>query len=331
MPQTRCGATIARMTCAAAILSVASACATLPAPEATAFRALAKADKGAFDDVVDSEARVGLQRSQRLLAGDDGRVVLNNCGRAAVDDCTVTYTVAGTDYALVRSAPNMRALLGAIVRYSDAMAELCEARDLETVRSKAEGAAGAVKALAGVIPGAPAITGAIVDAATFAGNERLRDKRRRALLGVALAARAPIAAASGVVAEQAAALKESVLAGGSENILATQAGILNGQAEERKLLKGKTLDQARLSPARRARIEALREGRAVALAALVDQSRQIDRARKLGAEWGKLSEAHEALIAKLKDPKASLEDALADIDAVLALLDAVKGDKKTEG
>lgn len=331
MPQTSRGATIGRRACAVAALSLASGCATLPAPEATAFRTLATADTRAFDDVVDSEARVGLQRSQRLLAGGDGRVVLGNCGRAAVDDCTVTYRVAGTDYALVRSAPNMRALLGAIVRYSDAMAELCEAKDLETVRSTAEGAAGAVKALAALIPGTPAITGAIVDAATFAGNERLRDKRRRALLAVALAARAPIAAASGVVAEQAATLKESVLAGGSENILATQAGILDGQAEERKLLQGRTLDEARLPPAKRARVAALRGERADALALLIVQSRQIDRARKLGAEWGKLAEAHEALIAKLQDPRASLEDALADIDAVLALLDAVKGDKKTEG
>ncbi|MCW4462715.1 hypothetical protein OK349_13445 [Sphingomonas sp. BT-65] len=291
-----------------------------------AFRTLATADKSAFDAVVDREAQVGLERSQRLLGANEGRVALNNCGSTATEDCTVTYAIAGVDYQLVRSAPNMRALLGGIVRYSDAMAELCEAEDLETVKSRSEGAAGAVKALAALIPGMPAITNAIIDAATFAGNERLRTKRRKALLQVALAAREPIAAASQVVAEQTAALKGSILAGGAENIAATQAVIVRGQAEERRLLNGRPLEQAVLTAAERGRVEALRAERRQALALLVEQSRQIGSARKLGAEWGKLNAAHEKLIAKLQNPDLSLEDALADINAVLALLDAIKGE-----
>jgi hypothetical protein len=319
-----------RVAAAAALASLLTGCAsTLPAPEATAFRTLATADKGAFDEVVTGEAQVGLKRSQRLLGENEGRVVLNNCTRAAAEDCTVTYTVTGTEYSLVRAAPNMRALLGGVVRYSEAMAELCEAKDLETVKSKSEGAAGAVKALATIV-GLPVISGSIIDFATFAANRRLRDKRRAALLKIALAARDPIAAASKTVSEQAAILKEVVLAGGSENIAATQATILNGQAEERAILKGVPFERARLSPDQRARVEQLRASRASALTLLVDQSGQIATARRLGSDWGKLNSAHDALIAKLQNPKLNLEDAMADINAVLALLDAIKGDTKAE-
>ena len=319
-----------RIATGAALASLLTGCAsTLPAPEATAFRTLATADRGAFDDVVTGETQVGLQRSQRLLGQNEGRVALNNCTRAATEDCTVTYTVAGADYNLVRAAPNMRALLGGVVRYSAAMAELCEAKDLDTVKSKSEGAAGAVKALATIV-GLPAISGAIIDFATFAANERLRDKRRAALLKIALAAREPIAAASRTVSEQAAILKDVVLAGGSENIAATQATILNGQAEERAILKGVPLERARLSANQRARVEQLRASRASALALLVEQSGQIATARRLGADWGKLNAAHDALIAKLQNPELSLEDAMADINTVLALLDAIKGETKAE-
>ena len=296
---------------------------TLPAPEASAFRTLATADKAAFDEVIAREAEVGLERSQRLLATNDGRVTLRNCGRNDTDPCTVTYAVAGQDYRLVRSAPNMRALLGGIVRYSEAMAELCEADDLDAVKAKSEGAAGAVKALA-TLAGLPVIAGAIIDAAAFAGNQRLRTRRREALLRVALAAQPPIRAASRIITEQAAALEASVLAGTSENIAATQAVLLETQAEERRIVAGASRDAARLTPAGRARIDALRGARIAALAQLVRQSEQIALARNLGADWNKLDAAHDTLIARLRDPAVSLEDALADIDAFLALLDAIK-------
>lgn len=313
------------------VAALLSGCAsTLPAEEATAFRTLATADKSAFDGVVDTELAVGLERSQRLLAGGDGLVTLKSCKRDDTVDCTVSYNVANTEYQLIRSAPNTRALLGAIVRYADAMAELAEAKDLDTVKSKAEGAAGAVKSLAALTP-VGAIAAPIIDALTFAGDQQLRGKRRRALLRVATAARGPIAGTVTVLTEESNALKQSVLAGGSENIAATQASIIKSQQEERALLNGQPLAQARLTQAQRERVGVLRAERAAALARLVDQSQQIGSARKLGAEWGKLNKAHDALIAKLQNPKLSIEDAMADIDAVLVLLDGIKGAAKSEG
>ena len=330
MAEIRSSSSMHRTAAAVTLVLMLSGCATiLPAPEATAFHKLATVDKSAFDDVVNSEAQVGLMRSQRLLAANDGHVTLRNCGRDATEDCTVSYMVAGVGYDLVRSAPNMRALLGGIVRYSDAMAELCEAKDLDTVKSKSEGAAGAVKALATLV-GAPVIAGAIIDAATFAANQRLRDKRRTALLRVALAARPSIAAATRIVTEQAAILKSVVLAGGSENIAATQAVIITGQEEERAILQGLPFDKAKLTKAERDRVAVLRVERSNALATIVEQSRQIAVARRLGAAWGKLDEVHEVLIAKLQDPSQSLETALADIDAMLALIDAITDDNKAE-
>lgn len=317
--------------CGLALILLQGCASTLPAPEAKAFRTLATADKGAFDEVVAQEALIGLERSQRLLARGQGRIALSDCGRNAIEDCTVTYSVGGFDYALVRSAPNLRALLGSVTRYADAMAELCEAKDLETVRSSSEGAAGAVKALAAIVPGVPAITGAIIDAATYAGNARLRTKRRQALLKVALAARAPVAAASRNLDAAASELRGSILAGGSENILATQEAIIAAQGEEGRLLAGRELDNGSIRPADRTRVLALRARRADGLAVLTQQAARINLARNLGADFGKLNEAHDKLIAKLRNPEASIEDALADIDAFLTLLDAIKGNKTAEG
>jgi len=313
-----------RIVSSLACVAMLAGCAqTLPAPEGAAFAKLAAADKDAFGSLADQDAAAGLAVSQALMEDNAGRVVIDGCGSAATGDCTLTYTVAGTDYRLITSGVHARALIGAIARYSDQMSTLAQAKDLDDLKAKSQAAAGSLKGLAAVAaPGVGLIATPIIDAALFIGDASLRDKRRRAMLKIALAAQLIIERSAKALEDEAVLFKSDILKNAALSITRTQGTIIDNQARERAFLGRRK--PASLSPADYSQLEALRDKRSAGLATLNQQARTLTAARRMPTTFQPLIDAHKALIAKLQNPEISMEDAIAQVDQFLSILDEVK-------
>lgn len=302
-----------------------SSCASLPAKEATAFKELATADRDAFQNLADNQQKSRLSDAQSLLRQNLIRVeVAGDCKSNSATDCLVTYTmVDGTaGPAFATPAPNSRALLSAISRYGDNMAQLAEAKDLTTVKAKSQAAAGSVKALATLLGPVAAPIGVIIDAAVFAGNAGLKEKRRRAMLTVAKAAQPKLADAAEDLTEIAKLMSDDIRAGSAAEIRDLRRRIKEDQEQERRL-KARYGRNIQVRPNVADRIDRLQDRRSENLSKLVNAAEALNRSRA-ALKFDKLAEAHALLIQSLEDPDASIEEAMTDINEFLALLESAK-------
>lgn len=292
---------------AAFILASLSACATLPAPEASAFHQLATVNRDAFDGMIGRESAALADLAIRRTGAGEGMIRTQHCGPDDDVDCRLDYELSGTDIALGAAAPHTRALIGATARYGGQMADLAEAKDINELDDKARAAGGAVRGLiAVVLPGSDAITRPIVDAAVLALHGKLVARRRQLLLVNAEAAKPAIDTAAARMTEIAGLAKQNIL-------IASAASIRRAQ---------RTLGDLR-APDQPGAKDPFRGERTDAAAALIRAGRDLNGARQLATDFSALAKAHDALIAKLRDPKASLEGAAAYLDNFLALLDDV--------
>lgn len=292
---------------AAFVLAGLSACATLPAPEATAFHKLATADRDAFDGLIGRESAALSELAIRRVGAGEGTIRTQHCGPDDSADCRLDYALDGTAIVLGAAAPHTRALIGATARYGGQMADLAEARDIQELDDKARAAGGAVRGLiAVVLPGSDAITTPIVDAAVLALHGKLVAKRRRLLLVNAEAAKPAIDTAAARMTEIAGLAKQNIL-------IASAASIRRAQ---------RALGDLHLPDPPGAN-DPLRGERTDAAATLIRAGRDLNGARLLATDFSALARAHDALIAKLRDPKASLDGADAYLDDFLAVLDDV--------
>jgi hypothetical protein len=229
-------------------------------------------------------------------------------------------------------ATNTRALIGAIARYGDQMAELAEAEDLKTAQNKAEAAGGAVKALT-IAAGLPAIAGPIIDAGLFAVKQNMVAKRRRALLVNALAAKPAIAAAADAMAPIAESLRNNMMTYSEANLRDLDLRIGESFAQEAKFEKQVKSLETRAARGNAAaiaalalateRLEDVRARRRGEVTLLLQSARGFNSARGLNADFSVLNRAHDQLIKKLQNPKGSTENVLADINTFLTILDAM--------
>ncbi|CAN5119482.1 hypothetical protein BH10PLA2_BH10PLA2_00250 [soil metagenome] len=310
----------------ASIASILSGCATLPAPEAVAFNTLAQANKDAFEGQINENAKGRLAIAQSLMRAGEGRVVVDGCGASVERDvsgqnkpCRLSYELDGLKTDFKPLASNTRALLGSIVRYSASMKTLAEAKDLDEVKAKAEAAAGSVKALTLVVAPAAAIAGPIIDAVVFAGNAALKEKRRNALRKNALAAAPAVSAVVASLTTISEQLSSNIQNAKSLQIIELQERIKEDAREETALSRAYPRYRGG-RPDVAARIDALRERRQGNLALLVDAQDGIEKARK-PLDFSSLESGHRAVIAKLENPKESIEDAVRDFNTFLTIVD----------
>lgn len=316
---------------ALAILSVAaglSGCATLPAKEATALHLLASADATAFDEAIQGDASTRLAQAQSFLAEGNGRVVVGaGCGTESAKNCEVTYTAAsGGRRVLKAAAPNSKALLGSIKRYTEQMAALAEAKDLDTMKEKAEAAAGSLKALALVISPATAWAEPLINAAAFIGVAQKREARRRGLLRVAQAAQPWIKAAADDLQRVWNNLRVNERDGASFRIYDLDERIKADGAEVKRLQAD--IGQGFMPIVTAQRIEQLQDRQAINLAEMSALSDRLDAMRVEGLSFSKLTDAHTELILSLKNPKGNTEDMIRDVNSVLTLLEQIKSATK---
>ena len=291
----------------AIILASLSACATLPAPEATAFHKLATANRDAFDGLTWRERAALSDLAIRRVGAGQGTIRQQHCGPDDDAECRLDYDLDGTGITLGVAAPHTRALIGAVARYGGQMADLAEAKDIKELDDKAAAAGGAVRGLiAVVLPGSDAITKPIVDAAVLALHGKLVAKRRQLLLVNAQAAKPAIDTASSRMTEIAGLAKQNILIASAASIRRAQRALGDLRPPDK--------------PGARDPFQAQRTDEA---AALIHAGRDLNGARRLTTDFSDLAKAHDALIAKLRDPKVSLEGAEAYLDNFLALLDDV--------
>jgi hypothetical protein len=300
---------------------------TLPAPEAGAFRTIATLSRDDFTQAVDREYDATISAAARGLHANRGRIAVNGCGSQDQEDCTVTYTENGFSTPLVKAAPNARALMGGIANYGGRMAELAEAPDLEELRAKAEAASGAAKALAlAALPAGPlaGLAGPIIDAGFWAANTRRVDRRRHALLDIALATQPSIDQAAATLTTMSVPLRDTPIQVMASQLNQTKNEIAFSQNEERAVRRRagsmrSGRDAARLT----ARADQLRDRRDAAFTSLIRQQEELNALRAPGLDYRKLADAHRTLIKKLRDPHVSIENAVRDLDFLVATAGAV--------
>lgn len=167
----------------AGLALVLAGCGTLPAQEAGAFRTLAAADRDAFAALAQRESdTVNAIALSRPLSS----VERENCDIGGTGACALVVDLGnGAKLSLSPTAPETRALIGALADYGTSMAELAEARDVAAAQEAAGKAGGSVKGLIALVPGAPTIVGPIIDGIVWGAGQGLVQKRRQALLAAA--------------------------------------------------------------------------------------------------------------------------------------------------
>ncbi len=278
---------------AASALVLAGCATALPTGEATVFQKLAGADRDAFDGLAraESDAVTGFAMDHYQA----GALAPADCGGGpSAKPCAITFTLSpAAPLRLEQTAPQTRALIGALADYGDRMALLATAKDITDAQGAAAGAGTAVKALA-TAAGAPAIVGVVVDAAVWAEKSALVNARRKALLQAATAADPAVgkaAARMGAIAEH---LKSNL-----------------------QTISASRIDQAQLD------LLAAKQDPAAAraaVAAMIQAAHDLQAARGLNTDYSALATAHQKLVAALKDPHPSLSEALGDLNTFLGLL-----------
>lgn len=314
-----------QLICLCALAAALPGCTTtLPAEEASAFKTIAGADRDTLAALSRSELETRVRYAQRALRENEGRVIVDDgCGPVLEGDCRVSYTLGRASITLVEAVPNVRALMGGIARYGEQMSELAEATDLAEVKGKASAAGGAAKSLLAIVFPAAAVAGPIIDAAVFVGNASLVTKRRRALLRTAEAADHAMIQAGKSLDAVLVPLKDSIIRDASREVSDLQAAILRDQNSEVGLRKRQPRT-GQLTPWSSRRIEELQQRRVDNLALLAEASRKLNAARAIRPDFRALPRAHAEIIKKLRNPKASTEDAMADLNQMLAMLDSLE-------
>ena len=307
-----------------------AACATLPAPEAIAFRKIAEADRVRFSAITATEREAVTGMAVRQVAINRGKIDYVNCASHDSGDCRLSYQLDGLVIDLGQSAPNMRRLVDHISDYAAGMAELAEAKDIDAAVGKAGGAADAAASLAALV-GVPFVKPAL-DAVVQLFRADLNARRRRLMLENARAAQPVIAAAAARMSAIAVPVKTNILAAAGIDLDEAGGALEGSQAratalEQRaarlrgEVARGRAGAEERLDGAE-ARLEAVHAARAVQAEAAIRAGDAVSVARRIDTDFSPLAEGHAKLVARLADPSVGLDQALADINRFLAVLDA---------
>lgn len=327
----RIAAAVRRILALTAPCALLACTASLPGPEAAAFRTLADANKQAFEGATAAERDAAVAFAAANLESGRGELIPVSCGEGEVGPCVLEYRNGGA-VKLVEVAPNTRALIGAIANYGARMAELAEAEDLEAVHSQAEAAGGAVKGLAKAA-GLPTISDPIVDAALFAMRRNIVARRRAVLLAAATAAHPAIEAAARSLSPIAGGLKANLVRLRASNLRAYDLKVAARFGEEERLTRQVARLQARADRGDAAAVAALalasdrldrvRERRLDEVTTMLRSADGINDACAMRTDFSGLARAHATLIRTLEDPRVSAEDALADLNEFVTILDGM--------
>ncbi|MDY0969051.1 hypothetical protein [Sphingomonas sp. CFBP9021] len=303
---------------------LSSACATLPAEEATSFQALSKANTTAFEQQVADEEGARLSIARRLLWNSDGVASAQDCAELDEKPCLVTYTAGGTSGGFVAPVTNSRAVLGSINRYADLMKQLAEAEDLADVKAKAEGAAGAASSLA-ALTGIGAIATPIIKAATLTFNIGLKEKRRKLLLSIAKDTHPAIAEAAARLTKISSLLAANVATASSRRVDALEQSIIDDKEEE-VALRASLVTAKAPRPDLSERIEFLQTRRGDSLTEMIIRADDVNKSRRLKTKsFDSLVKGHLAIITKLENPHGSQLEAMKNISDYLTLIDEIGG------
>lgn len=288
-----------------------SGCATLPAKQAGAFNALAAADRDAFQ-------ALATQENAALTDFAKGYLQRNPTAKVETRDCDVSSVIPapaappapckvvllparppGLPAAVVVepisitvAAPETRALIASLADYGATMAELAEAKDVEAAQAATTKVGTSVKGLIAIVPGAPALLGAVVDLAVWAGNQSFKEKRRKALYEAALNADGAVEKASEAMGAIALRLRSNLEFAAKAKLVA---------AEEAYSLTPN--DQT--------------------FTALVTATAEMNAARAVRTDYSALSKGHKALVQALKND-ADPVVALGQLETFLGLLNAAR-------
>ena len=307
-----------------AVLALLAGCTqTLPAPEAGAFRTMATLGRDDFARRVGGEYQALVADAALELRANRGRVTVGGCEPQDQGDCVVTYTDDTLrSVPLVGAAPNARVLIGGIATYATRMADLAEAKDLDELRAKAEAAGGSAKALALVaLPTGPlaGMVAPLIDAAFWAANASRVDHRRRALLRIATATQPAIDSAADTLNTMTGLLRETPIEHVASRLNATKDAITISQVQERALrLRAAQMRSAVAAARLMARADDLRDRRDADFETLMAQRADLNMLRTPAMDYRTLAEAHRTLIDKLANPHVSIENAMRDLDLMVA-------------
>ena len=314
-------------------------CATLPAPEAAAFKKIAAASDVGFNGITETEREVLTATAVHQIAAENGTISPHGCVVRAKAPCELAYVFDdGNRISLSQAAPNMRELIGAVSGYGAQMAELAEAKDIDEAVDQAQAAAGAVKSLISVVfPVAGPIAGPILDATKLVVRGKLVEKRRKLMLAVAEQADEPVRAAAEQMSKIAKPLKENMESAAvidldsaklalNEDAPAAKRLAARVEMLERAAARGGASAELRLERAE-ARLATIRARRVASAETLIRAGNAANTAQRIKPDFMALAKGHAALLKKLRNPSASLEDTMEQLDTFLAVVQAFAGAK----
>lgn len=311
-----------RAATAAVTLSLAlSGCASkLPGPEAEAFRIIAETNRTAFVELSDEHLAAQTRFAKRAILTGDGTVVVDpGCNLPEKGACIVTYRLADSPVRLNQSPAKAIAVLGSLSRYGASMAELAEAKDLDTVNTKAGAAAGAAKSLILTVAPGAGIVAPIIDLALLAAKSSLREKRRAALLRVAEAADPGIRDAAALFDGMLKPMRRDIELNATQEVTDIQRRMVGLEIEERAIAK-----IAKPTAAQQARLATLRQRRADDLELLIGSAGKVNAVREIDIEFATLAEAHAELVEKLRNPDTDTQELFENLNQVLVLIDQIE-------
>lgn len=278
----------------AGLALVLTGCGTLPAEEAGAFRTLAGADRDAFVGLAQRESDVV---NAIALSQPSASVERENCDIGGTGACVLVVELSGGGkLALSPTAPETRALIGALADYGTSMAELAEAKDVAAAQEAAGKAGGSVKGLIALVPGAPTVVGPIIDGIVWGAGQALVQKRRQALLAAAEKADPAV------------------------QLAATRMGAislrLRSNLERASVIK---LDAA-WEAWQRAPDEATRTARFQAMTAA---AADLNAARQIRIDYGALAQGHARLVTALRG-NGDISAALGELQTFVGILAAAR-------
>lgn len=315
-----------------AALSLTS-CATLPQREATAFKAMAKADANAFGKGTTAEV-ASLTEAAIIQPSRTGLgIEAKNCEAElpATAKCEIRLTGEGApSMELVEGAPRTRKLIAAITSYGAAMADLAEAKDVAAAKANVDSAATSIETLA-TLTGVGAPAAGIVKMVAAIAKGRLTEARRKALLEAAIASDPAIQVAATNLGKIATEIRNNILDSATVRISRYQLAFDRASSTGRDLQKQyDALPKGASGDAERLRLRVLidqeQSNRVDAGNAIVRTVADIRLARGMQVDFNGLAKAHAALIDALRNPKVGLTPAFEGLNSFLDAVSSAKGD-----
>jgi hypothetical protein len=283
---------------AVALASLLGSCASLPREQAASFATIAHASSTSLDTLLTTANQATSDLYLDHIAAGDMVLRIQGSGCSGSEgDCDLAVAdngaAPGTETSLTSSVPHLQAVLRGVGSYADAMSELSTADDLTAVNAATGKAIAGLKQIATDV-GASAVVGPALDVLGFTLRELRVAERRHVLTRIATQGQPVIDEAARQLGTASTQLR----------------GILiqTRQLRLRALLDRYSQDQSdrQTDAARGTHTSMSTADRRTLLTNIIAAAASLRQARAIPTDFAALSQAHQAVLTALQNPRADV-------------------------